>query len=83
MKKYFYLKIELCSYDKVVKVIKDMAYFCTEARMHEIAFEICKKLESAGLTFNGRNVNHYFECSFCEAPSPKELDKIINNFPSA
>ncbi len=79
MKKYWYFQIVLCSYERVVKVVKDMAYYCTEERMHEIAFELCKKLEDAGMAFNGTNAQRYFEVQSQEAPSPDELNSILQN----
>lgn len=41
--------------------------------MHEIAFELCTKLEQAGMAFNGKNANHYYEVVSQEVPSPEEL----------
>ena len=69
-KKYYYFQIVLQPQNKVVK---DMAYNCTEKRMHEIAFELCTKLEQAGMAYNGKNANHYYEVVSQEVPSPEEL----------
>lgn len=80
MKKYYYFQIVLCSYEKEIKVVKDMAYHCTEARMHEIAFDICTKLADAGMAFDGTNAHRYFELRTMEVPSPEELDKILANY---
>ena len=79
MKKYYYFQIVLCSYEKEIKVVKDIAYHCTEARMHEIAFDICNKLSVAGMAFNGTNANRYFELHTMEVPSPEELTVILQN----
>ena len=79
MKRYWYLQIVLCSYEKIVKVVKDMAYHCTEERMHEISCDICNKLNAAGMTFNGTNAGRYFEVRMTEAPAPHELDEIFSN----
>jgi len=78
MKKYYYFEIVLCSYERDVRVVKDMAYYCTEERMHEIAFEICKKLDEAGMSFNGANISRYFEVRSTEAPSPEKLATFFN-----
>lgn len=77
MEKYWYFQIVLCSYGKVVKVVKDMAYHCTETRMHQIAFDICNKLNEAGMSFCGTNEHHYFELITQEAPSPEQLNRIL------
>lgn len=77
MKKYYYFEIVLCSYEKEIKVVKDMAYHCTEERMHEIAFDICTKLADAGMAFDGTNAHRYFELRTSEAPSPEELSVIL------
>lgn len=79
MKKYYYFEIILCSHDKEIKVVKDMAYHCTEERMHEIACDICTKLADAGMAFNGTNAHRYFELRTMEAPSPEELTIILQN----
>lgn len=79
MKKYYYFEIVLCSYEKDIKVVKDMAYHCTEERMHEIAFDICKKLADAGMSFNGANAHRYFELRTMEVPSPEKLADILQN----
>lgn len=79
MKKYYYFRIVLCSYDKDIRVVKDIAYHCTEERMHEISFDICTKLSDAGMTFNGTNAHRYFELRTMEVPSPEELAIILKN----
>lgn len=79
MKKYWYLQIVMCSYEKIVKMVKDMAYHCTEQRMHEIACDICNKLNDAGMSFDGTNAHRYFEVRMKEAPSPDELNLIFAN----
>lgn len=73
MKKYFYLKIVLYPQGKTVK---DAAYHCTEERFHEICFDICNKLNEAGMSFDGTNPNHYYEVETMEAPSPEELTAV-------
>lgn len=70
MKKYYYFRIVLQPQNKCVK---DMAYHCTEERMHEIAFDMCQQLDAAGMSFNGKNANHYFELETMEVPSPEVL----------
>lgn len=77
MKKYWYFQIVLCSYERDVKVVKDMAYHCTEERMHEIACDICNKMNDAGMSFNGTNIKRYFELRVTEAPAPEELNRIL------
>lgn len=77
MKKYYYFEIILCSYEKEIQVVKDMAYHCTEERMHEIAFDICTKLADAGMAFDGTNAHRYFELRTMEVPSPEELPRIL------
>lgn len=57
-------------------MVKDAAYHCTEERFHEICFDICTKLNEAGMSFNGKNANHYYEVVTQEAPSPEELAKL-------
>ena len=83
MKKYFYVWISLHSGAKTVNpCVKDFAYHCTEERLNEICFAILQKMEKAGMTFNGKNVNRYFELNSRECPSPEnienEIQKLLN-----
>lgn len=73
MKKYYYFRIVLQPQGKIVK---DAVYYCTKERMHEISFDICNKMNNAGLTFNGRNAHHYYDLETIEVPSPDELSVI-------
>ena len=47
--------------------------------MHEISFDICKKLAEAGMAFDGINAHRYFEVRTMEVPSPEKLDEILLN----
>lgn len=73
MKKYYYFRIILYPQGKMVK---DMAFHCTEQQMHKHAFEICQKLDAAGMSFNGKNANHYYELETMAVPSPKQLTAL-------
>ncbi len=78
MKKYYYVWISLHSGEKTINnCVKDCAFHCTEERLHEICFGILQKMEKAGMTFNGKNSNRYFELNFREVPAPNVLEKEI------
>lgn len=78
MKKYWYVWITLCSYDKEIRIVKDAAFHCTEERIREIVFDWLQKLEVAGMTYNGSNAKHHFTLNYQEAPSPEELDTFFH-----
>lgn len=82
MKKYWYVWVTLCSYDKEIRRVKDAAFHCTEERIREIVFDWLQKLESAGMTYNGSNAAHHFTLNYQEAPSPEELDEFFQQVES-
>ena len=78
MKKYFYVWISLHSGEKTINsCVKDFAYHCTEERFHEICFSILQNMEKAGMTYNGKNANRYFELNSREVPGPDKIDAEI------
>lgn len=79
MKRFYTLQIVLCSYDKDVKVVKELIYHCTEERMHEICYDICNKMNDANLTFDGTNVSHYYEVRMQVGPTLDELNRTLSN----
>lgn len=83
MKKYYYVWISLHSGEKTVNgCVKDFAFHCTKERFHEICFSILQNMEKAGMTYNGKNSNRYFELNSRECPSPdkigNEIQKLLN-----
>jgi hypothetical protein len=78
-KRYYYVWISLHSGEKTIKeCVKDFAYCCTEKRFHEICFDILQKMEKAGMTFNGKNANRYFELNSRECPPPDRIEQEIS-----
>ena len=57
-KRYYHFLIILQPQNKVVK---DLVLFITEKEYHEKCFNIAENLRKSGMSFNGRNANHYFD----------------------
>ena len=58
---YIYEKIELCSYDKIVKLVTEqISCFANEQEMHKHCSEVALGLESKWMAFNGKNASRHF-----------------------
>lgn len=58
MKRYYNFLIILQPQNKVVQ---DVVVHLTEEEMHEKSAKIAFGLEEKGMSFNGKNANHYFD----------------------
>lgn len=59
------------------KTVQQVVLKLTERQMHEKSAQIADGLAEKGMSFNGKNANHYFELVTRELPSPEELDREI------
>ena len=59
------------------KVVNQVVLKLTERQMHEKSAKIAVGLDEQGMSFNGKNANHYFQLVTKELPSPEELERLI------